>query len=132
MWSNKRWMAITFKKLRTRISDMKRHEAATRSPASCPEGSQRLGNQRHLAASSFSPRPVGRSRPSERATCLIISSKRWPYSDAKSTSDHSISDGEISRRPYLMTSFLPRVKFTRSWIMKIMRLLLCLRAVVYP
>lgn len=94
-----------------------------------PRESLRSDNQRHLAASSFSPRPVGRSRPSERATCLIISSKRWPYSDAKSTSDRSISGGEMNHRSYLVTSFLPRVKFTRSRITKIMRLLLYLRAV---
>lgn len=106
------------------------HEATTRSPVSCPEGSQRLGNQRHLAASSFSARPVGRSRPSERATCLIISSKRWPYSDAKSTTDRSISGCEMSRRRYFVTSFLSRVKFIRFWITKIMRFLLCFRAVI--
>jgi len=82
---NKRWMGLTSKKLRTR-TNRKRHEATTRSPVSCSERSQRLDNQRHLAASSFSPQPVGRLRSSERATCLIISSKRWPYLDAKSTS----------------------------------------------
>jgi len=122
-----KWLQLP--KSHTRTS-RKRHQAATRSPVSCLEESQRLGNQWHLAASSFSPRPVGRSRLSERATCLIISSKRWPYSNAKSTSNRSISVGKMSRRSYLVTSFLPRVKFTRSWITKIMRLLLCLRAVV--
>jgi len=82
---NKRWIGLTSKKLRT-CTNRKRHEATTRSPVSCPEGSQRPHNQRYLAASSFSPQQVRRLRSSERATCLIISSKRWSYLDAKSTS----------------------------------------------